>query len=126
MADLGTVTLTEETISTVRKVKFEWTSEGTGANSGKATKTTTKAYSGEIIRFVTIPDGTAAPSASYDVVVNDEDGTDVLMGAGADRSATATEQVLATNLGCVANDTLSLSITSAGETKKGTAILYIR
>lgn len=126
MADLGTVTVTEETISVIKKIKFEWTSEGAGGDAGKATKTTTKAYTGEIIRLVTIPDKTAVPTASYDVAVNDEDGTDVLMGAGADRSSTDTEQVLAANLGCVANDKLSLSISDAGESKKGTVILYVR
>lgn len=126
MADLGTVTVTEENISTVRKVKFAWTSEDGGANAGKATKTTTNRYSGEILRLVTIPDGVATPTNAYDVVVNDEDTTDVLMGSGADRSDTNTEQVLGTSLGCVANDKLSLSITSAGNAKKGTVYLYIR
>ena len=126
MADLGVVVMTEETISTVKKIKFEWTSEGAGDNAGKATKTTAKAYSGEIIRLVTIPDGDTAPTNEYDVVVNDEDGTDVLMGAGANRSNANTEQVLAANLGCVANDQLSLSISGAGESKKGTTILYVR
>lgn len=126
MADLGTVIVTEEVFGIVKKVKFEWESEGAGGNAEKATATTKNVYNGEIIRFVTIPDGTAAPTASYDVEVTDEDETDVLMGSGADRSATAIEQVLGSLLGCVANDRLSLSISNAGEKKKGTVILYIR
>lgn len=126
MTDLGTVTVSEEIFGTVKKIKFAWQSAGAGGDSGKATKTTGHVYNGEVIRLVTIPDSTAAPSANYDVAINDEDGNDVLMGAGADRSATAIEQVLGSLLGCVANDRLSLSITNAGEAKKGTVILYIR
>jgi hypothetical protein len=126
MADLGTVVVTEENISTVRKIKFDWESEDGGANAGKATKTTEKTYSGEILRLVTIPDSVAVPSNQYDVAVNDEDDTDVLMGAGAERSDVNTEQVLASSLGCVANDKLSLLISNAGNAKKGTVIVYVR
>ena len=126
MADKGVVTISEETFGTVRKVVFSWTS-GTGADANLAEKTTANAYSGKIERLVTVP-GTAGdqPTNLYDVVLNDEDGTDVLMGAGANRSNAATEQVLATSLGIVANDKLTLSISAAGDTKKGTTYVYIR
>lgn len=126
MADKGTVVITEEIFGPVKKISFAWTA-GTGVDEGLATKTTEKAYSGEIIRLVTVPgsDGDA-PTDNYDVVINDEDTTDVLMGAGADRDTANTEQILASFLGCVANDKLSLSITNAGDTKKGTVYLYIR
>lgn len=119
----GTVTITEETHSTIKKVKFAWTSDAAGAADG----TTTKAYTGEIIRLVTVP-GTAGvqPTDLYDVVVNDEDTTDVLMGAGANRSNASTQQVLASSLGVVANDKLALSITNAGNAKSGVVYLYIR
>lgn len=127
MADLGTVTITEETFSTVKKIKFEWTSENGGANAGKATKTTTGVYSGEIIRLVTVPGAAAAaPTDDYDVTVTDEDSTDVLMGAGANRDTLNTEQVLASSLGCVANDKLTINVTNAGDGKQGTLYLYIR
>jgi len=123
MADLGTVTVTEETFGTVKKIAYSWLSDG----DGKATKTTTNVYSGEIIRLVTVPDGTAAPDDNYTVLVNDEDTTDVLMGAAVGNRDTAnTEQVLASSLGCVANDKLSLSITGAGAANKGKVYLYIR
>lgn len=117
------VTITEETIGTVKKVKFAWVSAAAGTASG----TTTNAYSGEIIRLVTIPGtDTSAPTDNYDVVINDEDSTDVLMGAGANRDTASAEQVLASSLGCVANDKLSLSVSNAGDTKAGIAIIYIR
>jgi hypothetical protein len=38
--------------------------------------------------------GTVNPTASYDVTVTDDDGYDLLGGAGANRSATNTERVL--------------------------------
>ncbi len=119
----GTVTIAEETYGTVRKVKFAWTSDAAGAADG----ITTKAYSGAVERLVTVP-GTAGdqPTDLYDVVVNDEDATDVLMGAGANRSNVTTQQVLASSLGVVANDKLTLAVTNAGATKKGTVYVYIR
>ena len=122
MADLGTCTVSEETFGTVKKITFTWTSD----DDGKVTKTTTNAYSGEVIRLVTNPDDDAAPDDNYNVVINDEDGNDVLMGGGATRDTATTEQVLASSLGCVANDKLSLSITSAGAANKGVVYVYIR
>lgn len=119
----GVVVITEETISTVKKIRFDWTSSAAGAADG----TTTKVYSGEIIRLVTVPGAAGVqPTDQYDVAVNDEDVTDVLMGAGADRSNASTQQVLGSSLGCVANDKLSLAVTNAGNAKSGTVYLYIR
>lgn len=127
MADLGTVTITEETMDYVKKIKFEWTTEDGGDNAGKASKTTEKTYTGQIVRLVTIPGAAPnAPTDDYDIVINDEDETDVLMGAGANRDTADTEQVLASLLGYVANDKLTLNVSSAGNAKKGTTIVYIR
>lgn len=115
--------ITEETQSHIKKVKFVWVSAADGTASG----TTTGVYSGEIRRLVTIPAAApAAPDDNYNVVVNDEDATDVLMAGGATRDTANTEQVLASSLGCVANDKLSLSITDAGDSNGGTVIVYIK
>ena len=120
------VTITEETygnsLNAIKKIAFAWTSDG----SGDATVTTTEVYTGEILRLITVPDGTSAPTDDYDVVINDEDGTDVLIGAGANRDTANTEQVIASSLGCVANDKLTLVVSNAGDTKKGTVYLYVR
>lgn len=119
-------TITEETYGSVKKVKWAWTSAADGTVGAAAvSSTTTNAYNGEIIRLVTDP-GATAPTDDYDIVVNDGDTTDVLMGAGANRDTTNTEQVLASSLGCVANDTLTLLVTNAGDSKTGTVYLYIR
>jgi hypothetical protein len=86
---------------------------------------TTNKYTGEIVRLVTDP-GATAPTANYDITILDEDGIDVLVGAGADRSATATEQVLGSSLGIIFNTTLTLEIATAGDAKNGTVYLYIK
>jgi hypothetical protein len=117
----GTVVTSEETFGTVKKVIFSWTS----STGGLADAVTLNAYSGAIQRLITIPSTSSAPTALYDIVVND-DTADVLMGAGANRSATLTEQVLASSLGIVANDVLTLGITNAGNAGSGTVLLYIR
>lgn len=119
----GTVTATEERVSSPHKITLAWTSDGSGNVSGTSTSF---AYSGEIIRLVTVPDGVAAPTDDYDVTLLDEDGVDVLMGAGIDRDTANTEQVLASSLGCVANDKLQLVISGAGATKQGTVHVYVR
>ncbi|MCL4822045.1 MAG: hypothetical protein KJ067_23195 [Vicinamibacteria bacterium] len=121
----GTVEVVEERfgVGCFRKLIWSWTSDGAGAANGVSTGI---AYNGKIEHLTTIPDGAAAPSAAYDVALKDQDGVDVLMGAGANRSATAIEQVGAATLGVVANDLLTLEVTNAGAAKKGTVIVFIR
>lgn len=115
--------ITEETQAHVKKIKFVWVSAADGTASG----TTSGVYSGEVIRLVTIPASAAVkPTDNYGVVINDEDSTDILMGAGAARDDANTEQVLASSLGCVANDKLTLGISAAGSAKGGTVIVYIK
>lgn len=124
MPTAQTLSITEETFGTVKKIKWVWTSTDAGVVTGVAT---TNAYSGKCERLVTIPaSGDAAPTDDYDVVINDEDTTDVLMGGGANRDTADTEQVAASSLGIVANDKLTLEITGAGDANGGTVILYIR
>jgi hypothetical protein len=118
----GTVTITEETFGIIKKISFAWLS----TSSGAAGDTTSFTYNGECVRLVTVPSAVTAPTDDYDVVINDDDSTDVLMGAGADRDTANTEQVLASSLGVVANDYLTLAVTNAGNKKLGTVHLYIR
>ena len=118
-------TITEETHGSMKKVKFAWAT--LSSSSGGVTATTTGAYNGALERFVTIPGaGALAPTASYDITIMDQDSTDVLMAAGANRHTANTEQVNAASLGVVANDTLTINVTNAGSSNGGTAILYIR
>ncbi len=120
----GTVTLTEEIFGSVKKITFAWVSDAAGA----ADKATAEVYSGEILRAVQIPDGGGTqPSNLYDVVVEDDDAADVLLGLGADLGNTAnTDKVAKDGLGTVSNAALTLKVTNAGNAKGGKTILYIR
>ena len=123
---IGTsVTTTEERYGSVKKIKFVWATAS--SSSGGVTAQTTYAYSGAVQRLVTIPGaGSSAPSASYDVTMSDQDSTDVLMAAGANRHTANTEQVGAASLGIIANDKITINVTNAGSSNGGTAIVYIR
>jgi len=118
------VTFTEETHTSVKKVRILWIS-GTGADVGEADGTSTEYYDGEVLMFVTDPQA-AAPTDDYDVEIRDGDGIDILAGAGADRDTANTEYVLKSSLGCISNDRLTLRVRNAGDTKSGVVYLYIR
>ena len=117
----GTVVTSERIHGSAKKVIFAWTS----AASGAADATTVAAFDGRIVGLITIP-GTPAPTTLYDVAVLDGDGHDVLLGAGADRSAAVTEYKTEANLAAVAASKLTLAVTNAGDAKQGTVILFIR
>ena len=120
----GTVAVTEKvTVGSIKKITFVWTSTSGGA----ADKTTTAAVDGKIIGFTTIPaGGGSAPTDNYDITVTDVDGHDVLLGAGMNRDTANTEHVSEGSMAGVSKSTLTLNVASAGDTKGGTAILYIR
>lgn len=119
----GTVTCTEDRSAGLFKVKFVWTSDSDGA----ATKATTYVYNGQLLRATFKPDsGGTAPTALYDVAVNDDNSYDLLNGLGADLSATVTShKTNGDGLLCVQSSKLNLSVTNAGESKGGTVELYI-
>ena len=128
------VTITESNASypelqKVRKIKWAWTTDSVNGAivdataAGQANKTTYK-YTGEIYRLITDP--TDGPTDNYDVTILDDDGYDVLMGAGLDRDTTTTEQVLWSSLGICLNSQLRLNIGTAGNSKSGVVILYIK
>lgn len=118
----GTVVNTEITHRPMKLAKFAWTSSAGGA----ADATTSAVFTGKIEGLTTVPDGVAAPTADYDVVVNNADGVDVLMGGGIDRHTSNTEHVLGTSLGCVVESTLTLAVTNAGDTKEGVVYVWVR
>ena len=121
-------TITEETLGTVKKIKWVWVSAADGTVGAALVGTTTsEAYSGECLRLITVPaTGADQPDDNYDITILDEDGVDVLIGAGANRDELNTEQVIASSLGAVANDKLKLTVSAAGAGLGGTVYLYIR
>jgi len=119
----GTVTPTEITHTSLKKAIFAWTCTALGAANG----TTTAPFDGRCVGLITIPGtGGDAPSLNYDVTITDADGHDVLLAAGMNRHTSDTEYVTEASLAGVAGSKLTLNITNAGDTKKGTVILFIR
>lgn len=123
----ASINKTEETFGVIKKITWQWTAH----TDGKVATTTPNAqtssiFNGEIVRLVTIPDSTSAPTDKYDVYIYDGDNTDILLAAGKDRSNVNIEQVGAANLGVVANDKLTLYVENAGSGGKGTVHLYVR
>lgn len=107
----------------IKKIIWDWACTDAGVVSSQTTGT----YTGEITRLVTNPDADAdAPTDDYDVTILDEDGYDVLIGAGVDRDTLNTEQVLGTSLGVCFSSKLTLTIANAGNAKKGVVHLYIK
>jgi hypothetical protein len=119
----GTLTLTETTHGSVKKIRGAWTS-GSGGESAVAT--TTKAYDGKVISLITDPDGTDIPTDNYDVTAADADGDDVLGGGGMNRDTANTEVVAEASLGAVAGSPLTITVAAAGNSKKGVFTLWIR
>ena len=125
----GTVTTTEQTFSSMKKVKFEWTS----STGGDATDTTTSSYDGIVYKIIIAPGSSdSTPSANYDVAVNDSDGYDILNGLG-DNSSTGTTVHYGTSTGGSAktpltavSSTLSLAVSNAGSANTGEVIVYVR
>jgi len=114
---------TEIRHTTVKKIKAEWTSDdSTGAVSG----TTTYPYDGKLLGAITVPDGTAAPSDNYNIAINDDDSVDVALAALAARDTADTEYVAEASMAGVAGSKLTIAITAAGNSKKGTLYLFIR
>ena len=122
----GTVTKTEVTHGSVKKIVFAWTS-GDGDYAGAATTATTNAYDGQIIGLTTVPGGTTyAPTDNYGVTLKDSDGHDVLLGAGLLRDTANTEHVTVTSMAGVAGSKLTFAVAAAGDLNTGTAIVFIR
>lgn len=129
MADTGTVTISEKKLSAMEIINFAWTS----TTGGLAEKTTTESYDGLIYRVITDPGSSnSAPSGSYDVVLNDSDGYDVLNGLLDNLSSGTTVQYGISTGGSVktpisaVSSKLTLAVSSAGSGKSGEVIVYIR
>lgn len=129
MAGTATQTETAWNGDQLASLEIAWISEDGGANAGKVDATISKVH-GTLEGVAFNPSATAAPTADYDVVINDVDGVDVLGGKGADLSdSTATYHGEATTSPVFPRATtglLTLAITNAGNAKEGTIRLFYR
>lgn len=118
-----------KTINTrIRKVTWDWTSHTDGSVSGVGQ--TTQRYHGFLISLETDPDGTDAPTDNYDITLLNEQGTDVLCGAGADRDTANNELTMplpnsSPNPVALNGTKLDLNVANAGSGKKGRAVATI-
>ncbi len=121
---VSAVTTTEEAHGRgFRKVTFAWT----GHTDGVVTKVETAGtYTGKVEVFITDPDDTDAPTDNYDVTVTDDEGYDILGGAGTDRDTANTETVLSSSLGAVFESKIGPVVVASGVSKKGKIVLLIR
>lgn len=110
----GTVTQSHVKRGPIGVVVLTCTADADDA-SYPSTDLTTK-ISGKLLALETDP-GATAPTANYDIVLNDASGHDVLQGVGANRHASNTEKVQIVYSGTVIHppvskyDTLTLAIT---------------
>ena len=120
----GTVTITYSDHATIKYVQWDWTSDGSGDASG----TDTKVIAGVPLRFATNPSATA-PSANYDIVINDADGIDLAAGGLVNRHTSTSEQFIPggdADPGAAFNGALSLVVSNAGDSKIGKLVMYYR
>lgn len=118
----GTVTLSSNLAAkkgNVGKAVVAWTSDSNGDADGLNIS-----FNGNIRRVVTIPDGSDAPSVDYDIVLDDEDGTDVMAGGLADRHTSNSESVVPTHDTAVYAGLLLPVISNAGDGKSGVIKIY--
>lgn len=120
----SSMTFTEKIFGSIKKIKCAWVADNaTGAVSG----TTTNVYEGKLIGAITVPGtGGTQPDDNYNIAVNDSDSVDVALGALANRDETNTEYVAEASMAGVAESTLTIAVTSAGNSNTGTLYLYIR
>jgi hypothetical protein len=116
------VTFTEERHGRISKLKAVVVSAADGSASG----TSSRVYTGEVVRFVVIPAaGGSQPTTLFDVALNDADGYDILAGQGANLSNAAPTTVVA-SMGAIAGDPIAVAASGMGDTKTATLILYVK
>lgn len=111
----GTCTQSYTSIGNIRRVTLTCTADASDG-SFPSTALTTK-FEGRLLKLVTNP-GATAPTDNYDLVLNDQNGADVLQGVGANRDTTNTETAVIVYSGTGTHpavddsDTLTLVITN--------------
>lgn len=121
--DYGTVTLTERQNGSMSKLIYAWISDATG----RASVSSDKYYTGKIMTVRTIPGtSTNQPTDNYDVEITDSDSHDVLLAAGANRDSTDSETIVSASAAAVVDSKLILSVTNAGNAKRGTVVLWMQ
>lgn len=125
MAD-GTLTVTKTSLlgQTLLKYSLVWVSDA----NGDVNLHTFELIRGVIYSVKFIPSTSSAPTAAYDLVLNDQDGADLLQGTGANLSATAPTTVpfaARPVLDHASGEKVELVVTNAGNAKGGTVVVIV-
>ena len=111
----------------MRLFQVAWTS-GTGGDVNLFTCPTDMDITGWIHEIETDPDGTTAPTDNYDITLVNANGRDVAGGALANRDTAVTEVVKpvvnSIQQKAINDGILTITITAAGDTKKGELLIY--
>lgn len=104
-----------------RRIELRWTSDAMGNANG----TIITPVAGTLYQVRVVPSGSAAPDDNYDVTLEDENGIDVLSGAGIDRDQANASLLVGPLMALDGTDTLELKIANAGASAQGTVVLLI-
>ena len=116
--------VTERTHGSIKFVKFNFTDNVT---TTAAEALTAAAYEGKVLHVITAPSATKVPSANWDLTVLDNNGIDILAGAGINRSSGSTQHLLSSTLGALAGTKFRFVVANAGGTTgQGSVYAYIR
>lgn len=123
-----TATFTYDTTGPIKRILLDWTSAADGTCSG-----VTRKVSGYILAGITDP-GAAAPTANYDIVLNDDETVNILGNCNddlADRHTSTSERVdfIIDGTGSAGHpavcSTIAVEISNAGDSKTGQLIILI-
>ena len=122
----GTLTVTKTSLlgQTLLKYTLAWVGDVNGDTNGQ----NFEMIRGAIYSVKFIPDSVLAPTAAYDVVLNDQDGADILQGAGADLSATIPTTVpfaARPILDHASGEKVELVVTNSGVSEAGVVVVIV-
>ena len=121
----GTLTQDWAEHGAMKVATLTWTTSAGGVFTATATS---KSINGFVVMVETDPDGTAVPTADYDITLLNSGGADIMGGTLADRSATVTEMAMpllgTIYTGIAVQGALTLTVSSAGNSKTGTVKIF--
>lgn len=112
------MSVTSTRYGNLEAITISWTADGSG------NYTESFGLNGQVVKVVTNPDGSSAPSADYDVTVIDGDGVDVLNGDLGDRHTSTSESVVPDPLAYHIGD-VTFTVANAGDGGAGVAVFYV-
>ena len=121
----GTLTQDYAEHGAMKVATLEWTTSAAGAFTSTAMS---KSINGMVVMVETDPDGTAVPTAAYDLTLLNSGSVDIMGGTLVDRSATTTEITMpllnGNYTGITVQGKLTLTVSAAGNSKIGVVKIF--